>query len=118
MSQLKESDDYNFNFNQKQNIVEAIIFSSSEPISFKALEKIIPDNMLLLEIVNSLEKKYISSGINLFKINNTFAFRTSFEVAEFLNIEKITPKPLSRAASETLAIIAYHQPITRSEIEM
>jgi segregation and condensation protein B len=117
MSQLKENDDYNFNFNQKQNIVEAIIFSSSEPVSFKALEKIIPDNVLLLEIINSLEKKYISSGINLFKINNTFAFRTSFEVAEFLNIEKIIPKPLSRAASETLAIIAYHQPITRSEIE-
>ena len=67
------------------------IFSSSEPDTFKALEKIIPDNVLLLEIINSLEKKYVSSGINLFKINNTFAFRTSFEVAIF-NIEKITPE--------------------------
>jgi chromosome segregation and condensation protein ScpB len=64
MSQLKENDDYNFNFNQKQNIIEAIIFSSSEPVSFKSLEKIIPDNVLLLEIINSLEKKYVSSGIN------------------------------------------------------
>jgi len=55
--------------------------------------------------------------VNLLKINNTFAFRTSSEISEFLNIEKVVPKPLSRAATETLSIIAYHQPITRSEIE-
>ena len=69
------------------------------------------------KILIALEKKYMSSGVNLYTISNSYAFRTSSEVSEYLNIERIVPKPLSRAATETLAIIAYHQPITRSEIE-
>ena len=114
MSNLNK-DNIDFNFNLK--IVEALIFASPEPVSFMQLKKTILDVDTLDEILKSLEKKYSSSGFNLYKINNSFAFRTSPEVSEFLNIETIVPKPLSRAASETLAIIAYHQPITRSEIE-
>ena len=105
------------NFGLKQKIVEALIFSSAEPISYLELQKTITDNKLLDEILTALENKYISSGVNLYIINNSYAFRTSSEVSEYLNIERIVPKPLSRAATETLAIIAYHQPITRSEIE-
>ena len=105
------------NFGLKQKIVEALIFSSAEPISYLELQKTITDNKLLDEILIALEKKYISCGVNLCTINNSYAFRTSSEVSEYLNIERIVPKPLSRAATETLAIIAYHQPITRSEIE-
>jgi segregation and condensation protein B len=105
------------NFGLKQKIVEALIFSSAEPISYVELQKTITDNKLLDEILTALENKYISSGVNLCTINNSYAFRTSSEVSEYLNIERIVPKPLSRAATETLAIIAYHQPITRSEIE-
>ena len=105
------------NFGLKQKIVEALIFSSAEPISYFDLQKTITDNKLLDEILTVLENKYISSGVNLCTINNSYAFRTSSEVSEYLNIERIVPKPLSRAATETLAIIAYHQPITRSEIE-
>ena len=105
------------NFGLKQKIVEALIFSSAEPISYLELQKTITDNKLLDEILTALENKYISSGVNLCTINNSYAFRTSSEVSEYLNIERIVPKPLSRAATETLAIIAYHQPITRSEIE-
>ena len=105
------------NFGLKQKIVEALIFSSAEPISYLELQKTITDKKLLDEILTVLENKYISSGVNLCIINNTYAFRTSSEVSEYLNIERIVPKPLSRAATETLAIIAYHQPITRSEIE-
>ena len=114
---LKEKYKNDLNFNLKQKIVEAIIFSSSEPIPIKTLAKTVMDNFLLEDILLSLEIKYSSSGINLYKINNTFAFRTSPDVSEFLNIEKKVPKPLSRAATETLSVIAYHQPITRSEIE-
>ena len=114
MSNLNK-DNIDFNFNLK--IVEALIFASPEPVSFMQLKKTILDVDTLNEILKSLEKKYSSSGFNLYKINNSFAFRTSAEVSEFLNIETIISKPLSRAASETLAIIAYHQPITRSEIE-
>ena len=110
-------DNKNIHFNLNQKIVEALIFASAEPISYLELQKKITDNKLLDEILVALEKKYISSGVNLHCINNSYAFRTSLEVSEYLNIERIVPKPLSRAATETLAIIAYHQPITRSEIE-
>jgi segregation and condensation protein B len=117
MLDFKEKYKNDLNFNLKQKIVEAIIFSSSEPVPIKILAKTVMDNFLLEDILLSLEIKYTSSGINLYKINNTFAFRTSPDVSEFLNIEKKVPKPLSRAATETLSVIAYHQPITRSEIE-
>ena len=114
MSDFNENN-IDFNFNIK--IVEALIFASPEPVSFKELKKTILDIEVLEEVLKSLEKKYLSSGFNLYRINNSYAFRTSPEVSEFLNVETIVPRPLSRAASETLAIIAYHQPITRSEIE-
>ena len=117
MTNLKENNKNQIQFNLNQKIIEALIFSSSEPVSYNDLKKTIVESDLLDEILTSLEDKYSSSGINLNRINNTFAFRTSPEVSEYLNIEKIVPKPLSRAATETLAIIAYHQPITRSEIE-
>ena len=109
--------DKNIHFDLNQKIVEALIFASAEPISYSELQNTITDNKLLDEILVALEKKYVSSGVNLYIINNSYAFRTSSEVSEYLNIERIVPKPLSRAATETLAIIAYHQPITRSEIE-
>ena len=114
MSDLNEN---NIDFNFKLKVVEALIFASSEPVSFKDLKKTILDIDTLESVLKSLEKKYSSSGINFYKINNSYAFRTSSEVSEFLNVETIVSRPLSRAASETLAIIAYHQPITRSEIE-
>ena len=105
------------NFGLKQKIVEALIFSSAEPISYSELQKTITDDKQLDKILIALEKKYMSSGINLYTISNSYAFRTSSEVSEYLNIERIVPKPLSRAATETLAIIAYHQPVTRAEVE-
>ena len=117
MKQTNKKNNENYNYILKQNVVEALIFSSSEPVNYKELLKRVSDKNLLNEILKNLEKKYSSSGVNLNVINDTYAFRTSLEVSEFLNIEKIVPKPLSRAATETLAIIAYHQPITRSEIE-
>ena len=117
MSNFKEKNENNIEYNLKKNIVEALIFASSEPISLNELQKTVVDKNMLEEILKCLKRKYSSSGVNLLKINNTFAFRTSPEVSEHLNIEKIIPRPLSRAATETLAIIAYHEPITRSEIE-
>ena len=114
MTDLNENN-IDFNFNLK--IVEALIFASPEPVSFNELKKTIPDIDILEAILESLENKYLSGGFNLYKINNSYAFRTSPEVSEFLNVETIIPRPLSRAASETLAIIAYHQPVTRAEIE-
>ena len=114
MSDLNEN---NLDFNFKLKVVEALIFASPEPVPLKELMKTKLDIEVLEAVLKSLEKKYSSGGFNLYRINNSYAFRTSPEVSEFLNVETIVPRALSRAASETLAIIAYHQPITRSEIE-
>ena len=107
----------NDNFKFFKNVVEAIIFSSSDPVRIDVLEKRIPPSLSLDDILNELSKDYLSRGILLEKINNSWAFRTSPEVSENLTIEKIIRKPLSRPALETLSIIAYHQPVTRTEIE-
>ena len=117
MSNVQDKYKNNLDYNLKQKIIEAVIFQSADPINFKALEKYVSDKEVLDDILFILKEKYNTSGVNLININNSYAFRTSYEVAEFLNIEKLIPKPLSRAATETLSIIAYHQPITRSEIE-
>lgn len=117
MSNVKDKYKNNLDYNLKQKIIEAVIFQSADPINFKALEKYVSDKEVLDDILFILKEKYNTSGVNLININNSYAFRTSYEVAEFLNIETLIPKPLSRAATETLSIIAYHQPITRSEIE-
>ena len=117
MKKINEKNNENYDFELKQKVVEALIFSSSNPVPYDELLKRISDKNILNAILENLEKKYSSSGVNLFVINDAYAFRTSLDVSEYLNIEKIVPKPLSRAATETLAIIAYHQPITRSEIE-
>ena len=107
----------NDNFKFFKNVVEAIIFSSSDPVRIDVLEKRIPPSLSLDDILNELSKDYSGRGILLEKINLSWAFRTSPEVSENLTIEKVIRKPLSRPALETLSIIAYHQPVTRTEIE-
>ena len=101
----------------KSKIIEAYIFASKDPVHISKLQFFENNKSNLLKIIKKLQNKYISSGINLINIENSFAFRTSEEVSELLNLEQEIKKPLSRAASETLAIIAYHQPITRAKIE-
>ena len=103
--------------NLKSKILEAYIFAAKDPVDLSSLKFIESDNVKLNDLVNELQNKYIDYGINLIKIGNTIAFRTSEEVSGLMNIEQEISKPLSRAASETLAIIAYHQPITRTQIE-
>ena len=101
----------------KSKIIEAYIFASKDPVHISKLQVFEKNKSNLLKIIDKLQIKYNSSGINLINIENCFVFRTSEEVSELLNFEQEVRKPLSRAASETLAIIAYHQPITRSKIE-
>jgi segregation and condensation protein B len=98
-------------------IAEAIIFTSEKPISFKELERRLPDNSDISIIINSLLSKHEDSGFILEKSGDTLAFRSSSEVSEYLKIEKTVQKKISKAALEILSIIAYHQPITRAEIE-
>lgn len=105
------------NFNFFKNVVEAIVFSSSQPVKIDILEKRVPTSIDLDEILKELKDDYSKRGVSFEKINNSWAFRTSPEVSDNLTIEKTIRKPLSRPAMETLSIIAYHQPVTRAEIE-
>ncbi len=101
----------------KLKILEAYIFAAKDPVDLSSLKFIESDETKLNELVNNLQNKFSDYGINLVKIKNSIAFRTSEEVSGLINIKQEILKPLSRAASETLAIIAYHQPITRTQIE-
>ena len=84
MKKFKEKNNENYDFVLKQKIVEALIFSSSNPVPFNELLKRITDTNTLNKILENLEKKYSSSGVNLYVINDTYAFRTSLDVSEFL----------------------------------
>ena len=99
-------------------IIEALIFASREPVAERMLEKHIPDGITLNDVLANIAERYDeTSGIELNKVGQGWAFRTKADVAAMLNVEKETERPLSRAALETASIIAYHQPITRAEIE-
>ena len=101
----------------KLKLLEAFIFASPEPVKLNSLKQFEDNDDDLVKLLKELELKYQDFGFNLININNTYCFRTSEEVSNLLNIEQETSKQLSRAATETLGIIAYHQPITRSQIE-
>ena len=86
-------------------------------MKFNLLKQFEDNEDNLIKLLHELEFKFQDFGFNLININNTYCFRTSEEVSSLLNIEQEASKQLSRAATETLGIIAYHQPITRSQIE-
>jgi len=103
--------------NKDLKIIEAIIFASSEPVEEKDLLEKIQEKNKLNEYLNEIRSHYSSRGINLNKNGTKWSFKTSAEISKELIIFKKQKRKISRAALETLAIIAYHQPITRSEIE-
>ena len=103
--------------NLKLKLLEAFIFASPEPVKLNLLKQFEDNEDNLIKLLDELELKFQDFGFNLININNSYCFRTSEEVSSLLNIEQEASKQLSRAATETLAIIAYHQPITRSQIE-
>ena len=103
--------------NKDLKILEAILFASGEPIDEKDLKDKIHNKSSLSKYLLELQSFYKSRGINLLKTGNKWSFRTSSELSDKLTIYKTQKRKLSRAALETLSIIAYQQPITRSEIE-
>ena len=104
-------------YNRDLKILEAIIFASGEPVLEDDLKEKIFDKKNITNYLNELSKIYNNRGINLIKTGNKWSFRTSDEIKDELVIFKKQKRKLSRAALETLAIVAYQQPITRSEIE-
>ena len=98
-------------------LLEAILFASSEPLTERLLANRLPEGVDLKAVLSILQDVYTGRGVNLVRAGKSWAFRTSPELAQQLNKEIDVPRKLSRAAVETLSIIAYHQPITRAEIE-
>lgn len=98
-------------------IIEALIFASPEPVSERAIQSRLPDDVDLSALLVELQTHYESRGVNLVRAGKSWAFRTAQDVSELLNKEVDVGRAPSRAAIETLAICAYHQPVTRAEIE-
>ena len=105
------------NYTNNHRIIEALIFGSTEPVSEKDILEKINNSADLNKILNDLKNHYQDRGINLIKTGNYWSFRTANDLYDQLTILKKQKRKISRAAIETLSIIAYHQPITRAEIE-
>ena len=97
--------------------VEAILFAASEPLDVETIEKRIQTTVNLNKILEGLKEIYKNRGINLVCIRNKWSFRTADDLSKLMALQKSTQKKLSKATIETLSIIVYHQPVTRSEIE-
>ena len=97
--------------------VEAILFAAEEPLDQESIQEKLRTRTDISKILDSLERQYKNRGINLICISKKWSFRTASSLSKFMNIQIHTKKKLSKAAIETLAIIVYHQPVTRSEIE-
>jgi segregation and condensation protein B len=98
-------------------MVEALVFASAEPVSLRALEERLPSGVDVRAAVEHLRELYSKRGVMLVEHDGHFAFRTSPDLGFLFNREQETQRKLSRAALEVMAIIAYHQPVTRAEIE-
>ena len=97
--------------------IEAILFAAAEPLDVETIEKRIQTSINLKKILENLKETYKKRGINLVCIKNKWSFRTAEDLSKLMALQKSTQKKLSKATVETLAIIVYHQPVTRSEIE-
>ena len=98
-------------------IAEALLFAASEPLEESEIARRMPDGIKAAEVLQGLRAHYEHRGINLVRVNKRWMFRTAADLGWLLSREATEQKKLSRAALETLAIIAYHQPVTRAEIE-
>lgn len=103
-------------FNQLR-LLEALLFASKEPLGEGELKRFFPEDADIPELVEELAGLYASRGVNLVKLGQRWAFRSASDLAPLMRIETEMQRKLSRAALETLAIVAYHQPVTRGEIE-
>ena len=98
-------------------LLEALLFASCEPMAPAQLARHFPDGTDIPKLLEELQALYANRGVNLVRLDKSWAFRTAPDLGGRMTIETNVQKKLSRAAIETLAIIAYHQPVTRAEIE-
>jgi segregation and condensation protein B len=104
-------------FDRNLRVLEALLFASKDPLSLDEARSYLSDGADPEKLIEALQQKYATAGVNLVKRGEGYAFRTAEDLAFLLRREETERKPLSRAALEILAIVAYHQPVTRGEIE-
>ena len=119
---MDKKKDYNIiKFPKKQSKlerqIEAIIFAAEEPLDLETIEKRVGTSSNIKKILENLQKEYSLRGINLVCVSDKWVFRTAVDLSKLMSLQKSQQKKLSKATIETLAIIVYHQPVTRSEIE-
>lgn len=102
---------------EQERMIEAVLFASHEPISLRDLEARMPHGCDAGEAMARLRRRYEGRGVQVMKIGDAYAMRTAADLGFLMQKETVETRKLSRAAIETLAIIAYHQPVTRAEIE-
>lgn len=101
----------------QERMVEAVLFAATEPVTVSELTARLPHGCDAAEALAHLRKRYEGRGVQLVKVGDAFAFRTAPDLGHLMRRETTETRKLSRAAIETLAIVAYHQPVTRAEIE-
>jgi len=102
---------------EELRILEALLFAAEAPLDEKILSARLPAGVDVHALLTQLQRDYASRGVNLVRIGNKWTLRTASDLAWLLTHEAVVTRKLSRAAIETLAIVAYHQPVTRAEIE-
>lgn len=116
-AKIKKNSEVDFQFFESVRLVEALLFASAKPLDRGSLQSRIPENIDINLVLENIEKVYSTRGVNLYDIGNSVAFRTASDLAESLRMTVAVKRKLSSAAVETMAIIAYHQPVTRGDIE-
>tara|TARA_Y100000817_G_scaffold21891_1_gene15874 strand:- start:244 stop:930 length:687 start_codon:yes stop_codon:yes gene_type:complete len=119
---MKKDKEHNIiNFPQKktklEKEVEAIIFAAEEPLDVETIEERVGTRSNIKKVLENLQNEYANRGINLVCVSNKWIFRTALDVSKLMSLQKSQQRKLSKATIETLSIIVYHQPVTRSEIE-
>jgi segregation and condensation protein B len=119
MNKPKKNNVVNFpsNLTESEREVEAILFAAAEPLDVDTIDSKISKKIDVLKILKKLQHSYSNRGFNLVCISNKWSFRTAQNLSNLMSQQKSIEKKLSQAAIETLAIIVYHQPVTRAEIE-
>jgi len=119
MNKLKKNNVISFpnDITEEEKEIEAILFAAEEPLDEDSIRDKITKGKNLLKSLSKLQNHYSNRGINLVCISDKWSFRTSGKLSDLMSQQKSVQKKLSRAAIETLSIIVYHQPVTRSEIE-
>ena len=119
MTKIKKNNVVNFpeKLTSGDREVEAIVFAAAEPLDIDTIESRVSKNIDVLKTLEKLQKFYSNRGINLICISKKWSFRTAENLSSLMSEQKTVERKLSKAAIETLSIIVYHQPVTRSEIE-